>query len=432
MGGNLKTAGEVFPDGSMIEILRLSSASPELVLLYSDGKKVLTGKKLKVQGHSYTPVEFEADFLKAVTLPAGVNAYGSAKGLVDDLAKAVQNFTGLEHHFSRLSAFFFVATWFCDCLNIAPRLSVFGPTSRAVDQFMRLAAAFSRHGVLLTGLAPSGLLSLPFELGLTLLLRQSRVSPRMRELLNASKRARHFVMQNGKFVEPFSPVVLQFDKPIDELEGIGLPVWPRRQNPQLLERETEGKLAEQFQPRLLAFRLANFTPTRKSSFEAPELNSPIGDAARSLGACFSNDPELQAEIVSLLRTYDTHARVVQATNPEALVLEALLFHVHDAKGDRSASVYVGDIAHTIKLICNDRGNPIRLSPRAVGEILGSMGFKTEKLDRYGRGIALLSSIVTRVHELASERQVPSLSQGAPGCAACQHAREVQDRESLSS
>jgi len=150
----------------------------------------------------------------------------------------------------------------------------------------------------------------------------------------------------------------------------------------------------------------------------------MGDTARSLGACFSNDPELQGEIVALLRSADTHARVQRATDHESLAVEALLFRAHEAQGDPGAGVHVGALAHTMKVLSTGRGDPTLLSARAVGNLLRSLYFKTEKLDRNGRGVVLFKDIVTRVHQLASDRQVPSLAEGAPGCALCQRMQEL--------
>jgi hypothetical protein len=427
MAQTVKTEGQILLNGDLLEILRNSKDAGKLTLLHFDGNAPRIGEKLKLHGETYVPLEFGGGFLEALRLPSNVEAFGSAKALVTDLTETIRNFTGLEHHLSRLTAFYFMMTWFCDCLGTAPRLSVIGPPSRAVDQFMRLAAAFCRHGILLASISPSGLLSLPFSFGLTLLLRQRQASAPLMQLLDAATKPGHFVPRNGKFVEIYSPIVLQSDRPLDEstnCTGLDMPLWPARQDPPLLDRETEEALAQQFQSRLLAFRLANFTQTRNSRFDTPDLSSPAGDAARSLGVCFSNEPDLQGEIVSLLRTSDTHARVLRTTTRESLAVEALLFHVHEAQGDLGAGVHVGLLAKTIEVLSTGRGDPIRLSPRAVGQLLRSLNFTTGRLDRNGRGIVLLKDIVARVHEVAWDRQVPSLAQGAPGCAQCQCMREV--------
>jgi hypothetical protein len=196
----VKTSGQALANGDLIEILGGSNGAPKLNLLYSDGKVVRIGDKLKLNGTTYLPVEFEESFLGALRLPSRVAASGPANALVADLARAIQNFAGLGNHFSRLTAFYFLMTWFCDCLRTAPRLSVFGPPSRAADQFMRLAAAFCRHSVLLTSASPSGLLSLPFSFGLTILLRLRRVSPPTLQLLDAATKAGQFVPRKGTFI----------------------------------------------------------------------------------------------------------------------------------------------------------------------------------------------------------------------------------------
>jgi hypothetical protein len=304
-----------------------------------------------------------------------------------------------------------------------------------VDQFMRLAVAFCRHGVLLSSVSPSSLLSLPFSFGLTLVLRQRRVSASMLQLLDAATKIGHFVPRSGKLLEPFSPVVLQSDRPLGDSTdcvGMDVPLWPTRYDPPLLDLEKEEKLAEKYQGRLLAFRLVNFAETRKSRFVVPGLSLPVGNTARALGACFSNDAELQREIVTLLRASDAQARLLRATNKESLAIEALLFHAHEAQGDPGAGVHAGKLAKTMEVLSTGRGAPIKLSVRAVGDLLRELGFQTEKLDRKGRGVVLLTDIVTRLHQVASDRQVPSVAEGAPGCAQCQRMQELHPGEGLGS
>jgi hypothetical protein len=108
-------------------------------------------------------------------------------------------------------------------------------------------------------------------------------------------------------------VVLQLEQPIDNLgliAGIELPMRVMRGEVPFLDSTAAEAIANEFQSQLLAYRLANLQATRNSNFDPTELTSLVRETARSIGVCFSSDPELQAEIVSLLRNADAHARVL--------------------------------------------------------------------------------------------------------------------------
>jgi hypothetical protein len=203
---------------------------------------------------------------------------------------------------------------------------------------------------------------------------------------------------------------------------IQIPLLPVREDLSLLDAETETRLEKKFQAQLLSYRLANCTKVRTSTFDPKQLVFPTREIARSLGSCFPHSPDLQEEIVTLLRGTNAHLRVAQSLTVESVLIEALLFLCHEAQGDLVAGVHAGQLAQHIRVISRDRGDEIDLKPRAVGELLRGLGFTTERLDRYGRGILLCQEVIERVHELAAAFHVPAMGR-AQRCALCAKARQ---------
>jgi hypothetical protein len=156
-----------------------------------------------------------------------------------------------------------------------------------------------------------------------------------------------------------------------------------------------------------------------------ELTSPVRETARSIGVCFSSDPKLQAEVVSLLRNADAHARVLSSTCEEAAAAEAMLFLCHDKNGKGNGAIHVGEIAAAVRVLNKGRDETEIPSPRALGDTLRALGFMTERLDRNGRGIMLCRDIRRRVHETAMNFGVPSLAEGMRGCEDCKFVRGVR-------
>lgn len=135
-------------------------------------------------------------------------------------------------------------------------------------------------------------------------------------------------------------------------------------------------------------------------------------------------PDLQAEIVSLLRNADAHVRVLSSTGLEAATVEAMLFLCHEKYGNKGGNLRVSEIAANLRVLNCSREEFQSPSPRGLGEILRALGFETTKLDKKGRGIILCRDIDRRVHELAFDFCVPSLWKGTSNCAACKSMREA--------
>ena len=422
---NLNTHGALFSCGKAIEIVRPEGQSG-LQLLHWDSTVGRICERVEMQGDIYTPDCVDPNFMRALRLPTNPESYGAATALIGNLATTIAKYSGLAETSSRLAAFFIVMTWLVDCGAFAPRFLLVGPTSREAGQLLKLLGAFCRHGLMLTNISPSGFWSLPFQFGVTVILRQPQLSTQMRQALDAATNADHFVSWKGRLVKPFSPVVVHTDSfggDSAARAGIELAVWPTAKGVPILDHGTEEALAAHFQNRLLNFRLTNFSAVTSSIFDPAELSSPIREIARSLGSCFPNDPDLQNEVVDLLRDADLHTRVQLATDERSLLLECLLVRCHESQGQKNAGVHVGALAEDMLALSAGRSNPIDLKPRAVGELLRDIGLETQRLDRSGRGILLCSQIAGRVHELAMQLRVPTMTQGAQRCALCEEVRQ---------
>src|SRR5215469_16168742 len=254
-----KLHGQVFASREAIDVVRSAGPEHSLSLLRWDGKLARIAEKVELPLKVCEPDYLDPSFLSAVRLPIDAQAYGSAGALVASIAAMIRKYCGLSHNFSRLVSFFVVTTWLCDCGSIAPRLSLVGPSHRGSEQLMKLLHAFCRHAVILTGVSPSGFWSLPFEFGLTVMIQQHQVSPQLKQALDSAMIRGRFVRRKGRFLAPFSPVIVHSDRALGDaaVAEIEVPLCPCNDLP-LLDGETVEQLAAQFQGQLLAFRLANF------------------------------------------------------------------------------------------------------------------------------------------------------------------------------
>jgi hypothetical protein len=416
----MASGGQVFDSGQLLEVVR-PQGMDSLKLLHWDGVRMAITESIDVNGTEYKPLNLDLTILRALHLPSEAHAYDSPGTLVEKLTKEIEIYSGLPNLLARLVAFYVITTWFADCLPFAPRLSLIGPLSRGSDQLISLLHYFCRHAVRLTRATPYGILSMPRTFDLAIIIRQDYVSSELEEYLNAATMPGNFVSWRGEFRNPFAPVVLHTAKALSQSSlalEIEIPLLPAFEEPPLLSSEAEGKLAEQAQNQLLAYRLDNLKRVRSCTFDPAQLRFPTREVARTLGMCFPNNAELQNEIVGLLRPADNQLRVRRSSSAESVLLEVLLFRCHESQGDSNVGVYAGELATDMRILSRGRGHQIDLKPRAVGELLRSMGFEPDRIDRKGRGVRLCVDVTQHVHELAATFQVPSLMSGSNQCAQC--------------
>jgi hypothetical protein len=153
---------------------------------------------------------------------------------------------------------------------------------------------------------------------------------------------------------------------------------------------------------LLAYRLYNYKKALGANFDVPHFCSPVRELGCSLGACVTESPELQAQLVTLLEPDNALAEPEPESLPNAVVIEALLEVCHQREKEH---VYVGEIATAANKILKQRGETLQMEPRSVGHKLKLQGLATKQIHAAGRGLTLLGAICRQIHELAWELQV---------------------------
>lgn len=196
------------------------------------------------------------------------------------------------------------------------------------------------------------------------------------------------------------------------IPSLEISLLPARQRLPVLDEAVLEKIAEDFQARMLGYRLANFSKVLNSTFDAPALTPSLRELARNLSACTSDDPELRAQVPEFLCAQDKEMRSAAWLDLNNIIIEALLAFIHEAK---EHSVYVGEIAGAVETILGDRGEERKLEPRAIGARLEALGLITEPRDRKGIRLVLSADVSRRVHELAHHFSVPSVRDGMKRC-----------------
>jgi hypothetical protein len=418
---HIETSGEIFTTGEMLELVR-DAADDEIKLIRSDGPNVSISARFVVNGKVFVPPTQDDDVMKAINLPSDVADYGSTAALFDDLRRLFREHPGLSEESVSKAAVGSLATWFPECAP--PLLLVSAPDASGSGLLLEQLRCACRRSEIIGDITRSGMWSLPLSLHPTIIIARPKVTKDLLRVLRAMTQPGVRVPQRGQLLDVFCPVVVCTEDPLGDswllenslqIELMAAATRFPRIAPQALR-----EISRDLQAKLLSYRLRNFGKIQHSDFDAPQLAFPTREIARALGDCIVDDHELQSGVIPLLEEQDEDARVRRTTTFEAVVVEAALLFCHEKK--KRDWAYVAEFATVANAILEGRGEQIELEPRAVGDILRSLGLFTRRLGRAGRGVLLVSEIRRKIHELAWRFGVRSIKDRVDRCGFCSEAR----------
>jgi hypothetical protein len=113
------TAGEVFPDGTLLEVIRDPADSGQITLLRWDGDRAEVANRIECMGRNYTPVKLSASAVQAINFPSQPENHGSTADLFAKLVGVIRDFFDFPDRDLRLVAYWVLSTWFVDMLPMA-------------------------------------------------------------------------------------------------------------------------------------------------------------------------------------------------------------------------------------------------------------------------------------------------------------------------
>jgi hypothetical protein len=254
------TTGEYFPDGSAVEPVRDESGA--IALLCCDGERTNIAPQVEIHGRVYQPAALDQTFARALRIPRGIAPFGTAKQLVEEISRVVAEYTRLPDNYVMAVTRFVLATWFTPSLQTAPWLSIRGRNTGLVNSLIRLLRCFCRRALLLSDVRAGSIGSLPLHWGLTIMHAQPRLGPETERLLLAARQPDGYIVRGGCLMHTYGPIVTHGDYESGfgggMLTPIEIPVLPTAVPLPPLQREAEDRVADEFQAKLLGYRLASF------------------------------------------------------------------------------------------------------------------------------------------------------------------------------
>ena len=281
---SIPTRGEVFPDGSFIELIRPDDSAPLRLLLWSGGEE-LVGEVLTYRGRQYKPGIVHDTILRALKLPSRAASFGSLRDLLAEVSKLVDQYVRLPEKHTALVGRFVLATWLVDAMQSAPRIRIEGCDTFRARQLLLLLTCICRRSLQMTAVGPAAFCSLPSGFRFTLILDQTDISDKFSSFLDAAIRRDSPILKRGELLDLFGPQVIW--RPDDRAwppGSISIPCIPCGQKLPALDQATQAEIVENFQPKLLAFRFAYLAEARATNFDASKFALPLKELAVSFAA----------------------------------------------------------------------------------------------------------------------------------------------------
>lgn len=424
-----RTYGEVFSK-FLIEVVAKSTSNPKLGLLLWDGAQLHRASSIGLAAAPYSdfqaatlyPPALELTVRKAIRFPTHAVPYGTTRELFRSIYEVLKQYTDLPENLLHLAAHSVFASWFVDAIATPVCLSLVSAPSGQGSRLLRLLACLYRHPLLLGQATLGGLCSLPLELQPALFLDAGQAKGPMEKLLRLLSAHDAYVPWKGQLIRFSGAKVVYNEESLPgNLLGAGfteIRVPPPRRPLPIFDQRTQQRIVDEFQPKLLMYRLANYHQVAASPFDVPD--SPVRDLARSLAASVPDEPALQSAILPLLQAQPDQVLVKPTSDLDSIVIEAMLVLCHEKERQ---SFHVAEVADNVNKILEARGEPLDMNAWAVGRKLRKLDITTRKLDAAGRGALLMNELRQHVHSLAWDRKM-LVSHGDPQhCAECKRFRE---------
>jgi hypothetical protein len=397
----IATCGEIFADGSIIELIRGDEDEGPLLMIWDGGSEIV-GPVLEHGGRSYEPALTDGSVLRELSLPARCNAHGTTRELLAKICALVVSLVGLDEKSASLIGRVVLCSHLLEAMSVAPTILIVGPDVARGNRLMELLHCLCWHALRLTGVTPAGFCSLANGARYTYLISQADVSDKLCKLLDDSSRRERKIPFRGRLLDLFGVQVVHCDSHVAgdsrTLRSIQIPMISTGHDLPVFDFDTRHRITDEFQAKLLSFRRANLDASRKMQFDASKFTPTLRDRARSLAAGTPDDRELQTELFDLLREEDAEIRADKLIDANAIAGEAVLVAWDGAQG---GTVYVSELAQIVEEILRRRGEQSTIEPAVFGKLLKLLGFTTER-DARGKKLVLTEAVRDRAQELVRD------------------------------
>jgi hypothetical protein len=203
----IPTAGRIFADGTVLEVLR-DASSQELALIRYRGESAEIGTTVTHLDQVYRVVPLDSRVAAAIRFPNTVGPPESATGLFTDVHAVLHRCLQQPAQVVTALVFAIFVSWLSPALTMTPIISIFAPLGSPKNTALQLLELLCRRPLRLVGVKRGELLRAPLLVGPTLLLDEPDLQPNMQLLLQASAHRGSHVINGRGVQEMFGPKIL--------------------------------------------------------------------------------------------------------------------------------------------------------------------------------------------------------------------------------
>ncbi len=308
---------------------------------------------------------------------------------------SIQVQTHLPEALGSLIAFWVISTWFQESLTVLPCLIISGPAHDAT-LILRMLKDFCRGPALLAGFRRSDLARLNYGCQ-TMLISEPNLDKRAAALVGNLTNQEFMIVEDGSLVScaRSRAIYIGEDPGIERIQhSICINVTPANADlpscPQWLQ-QTVKRATEH----LKQYRKDNLDHVRRLEFSPSGVSSETAAIATALGSCLVDAPDLQEQLVTLLKAQHQQHLSQRVDISEGIVIEAALALSRLGKD----CVYAREIAAEANRLLEDRGEAMKLNPEKVGHRLRKLGLPTSRLSKAGNGLVCNKATVATLRQL---------------------------------
>jgi hypothetical protein len=398
-----ETQFEVLPDGTLVDLVRERSGDLGFVVC-RDGTPTFHSA---FQNGDVTliPPKVHRSYVDAVRLPKMLGARETPRILLSEIDDVLCTYLDLDTSHRKLVGYFALCTWLADLQLVAPYLWIVGPFSGGKSSLVGLLSAICRRSVVAGEMSAAALYTLNTSLRPTLLLDEfepaaDAQSRSLQRLLRNGSRQGQWIFRGPRAYDVFGPKAIASRQGARDAalasRGPVVAMRPTGRELPVLDPDVLEGIADRLQPKLLTFRLENYARVKPVVLASSCLTPRMRDIARALALPLFGDPELERDLLEIIKAHDAQAMVDRHGEPEWIVMTALLRIIH-RRGAGSALLTVNKLTSAVEFQLAQAGESYHLKPRKVGEILRSLGFPTQGLGCLGRGLRISKNLVRSIH-----------------------------------
>lgn len=397
----------------IIEAIVDRSHPTQLCLHSWNGSKARTISIVSYRGCTYTAASIAAGLSRAVRFPDSSKAFGTVAQLTSSMLKFLDRYARLPPDAAALIATFALSSWVEDCFVVTPMLHLLGPDGE-VTRVLRLLNCLCRRPILLSDFDVAALSTLPRNLDPTLLVNQRDLGRRLTRVLLATN-DRYFRVARGKG-EIHANGAKAFASVPEFANGAGVRISlpPVQELLPTLTYKEETELADDFQAKLLRYRLVNYWSVSQVQLDIGDLVPAMREEARAWLAPVNACPGLYKDVSNILLQQSHEAEGDRMFDDRCVVAEAALFFCHRSDTDH---FFVGELAEIVNTLLTGRHDDRVLSDKKVGLLLRALGIHAERVVR-GFKVSLTNLVREQIHRVAKSYQVVSTQDGIVRCNYC--------------